>query len=47
MLWTPPMGVNVGTETSFFWGLPPAYVWFWALSWGYSVTIVIMSYLNI
>ena len=30
MLWTPPMGVNVGTETSFFWGLPPAYVWFWA-----------------
>jgi hypothetical protein len=30
MLWTLPMGVNVGTETSFFWGLPPAYVWFWA-----------------
>jgi hypothetical protein len=22
----PTNGVNVGTETSFFWGLPPAYV---------------------
>ena len=30
MLWIPPIGINVGTETSFLWGLLPAYVWFWA-----------------
>ena len=23
-------GLYIGTETSFFWGLPPASVWFWA-----------------